>query len=507
MRVMSGATGVPGGVPRFLVAHLGWILLVTFVVAGAAAVFSLTRTPMYRAEADVLVAPRLLSESAAPQPPDMGTEKAIVSSGAVISAAAQALLVPPEALIDGLSVDVPVDTNVLQVQYTYGDPREARRRVQGVAEAYVDFHAKQRPPRQATSAAAPEDGTAASLAGMVQGVIITPAGVPKTPATPNHPVDVGVALIVGLAIGLGTAVIRDRLDDRLRGSEDFEAQAGQPVLVAVPAHRLAGRKPAAWLVTVSHPSSRAAAAYRDLRTRVYQTASQRGAKILLVSTAAGRDTSAVAANLAVALAQSGRHVVLVCADLRQSRIHELLGLDNTVGLTSVIGRGTELVLPLPLPLQTTAVARLRVLPAGPPVADPGAVLQSRVLPPLLQELSRSADLVVVEGPPMLTAAEATVLLDLVNMVLLTGDFRRITRAQVRAAIRRMEPARTKLIGCVLDNTGLPAYHSRRSADASPPPDDDAGGSPHDNGRYVGRVPSTTVTREHAAVYGDTQTPN
>jgi Mrp family chromosome partitioning ATPase/capsular polysaccharide biosynthesis protein len=484
------------------VAYLGWILVVAGVVTAAAAAFSFTRTPMYRAEVDVLVAPRLLSETAAPQPPDMGTEKAIVSSGVVISAASAALLIPPEALSEGLSVDVPVDTNVLKVQYTHTDPREARRRAQGVAEAYVAFHARQRPPTATQDTG--DAGGPAALAGMVQGVIITPAGVPRDPATPNHPIDLGVALIVGLALGLGSAVVRDRLDDRLRGPQDFEAQAGEPVLAAIPAFRTTGRDPAARLVTVGHPASRAAAAFRDLRTRTYQAVEHRGARILLVASAAGRDRSGVAANLAITLAQAGRRVVLVCADLRDSRTQELFGVAGESGLSDRVGPGPGTA--VPLPIRRTGVPGLRLVPAGPAPADPGAVLQAPALPTLLRELTISADLVVVEGPPLLAAAEATVLVDLVDMVLVCGDFRRVTRAQVRAAISRIEPARHKLIGCVLDNVGLRTHLWRRSAQPAPAPDDTDDEPARDNGRYVGRVPSSTLTTDHPAIDQET-TPN
>jgi succinoglycan biosynthesis transport protein ExoP len=505
MRVVSGPTGVPGGVPRFLVAHLGWILVVACVVTAAAAAFSFTRTPMYRAEADVLVAPRLISETAATQAPDMGTEKAIVSSGVVISAASAALLVPPEALSEGLSVDVPVDTKVLKVQYTDTDPREARRRAQGVAEAYVAFHARQDPPATAGAKRTADAREAAASGGMVQGVIITPAGVPREPATPNHPIDLGIALIVGMALGLGSAVVRDRLDDRLRGPEDFEAETGEPVLAAVPAYHVTGREPAVRIVTIGHPASRAAAAYRDLRTRTCQAAEGRGARILLVASAAGRDRGGVAANLAVTLAQTGRRVVLVCADLRRSRTQELFGMAGGTGLVDAVGAGPEPA--LPLPLRPTGVPRLHVVPAGPPMADPGAVLQSPALPTLLRELTLSSDLVVVEGPPLLTAAEATVLVDVVDMVLVCGDFRRVTRAQVRAAMRRMAPARHKLIGCVLDNVGLRTYLSRRSARPAPPPDVTDEALPRGNGRYVGRVPSATFTGGRSVLTDQEPTPN
>lgn len=499
--------GSPGRVPRFLLVHLGWILLVTAVVTVAAATFSWSRPAMYKAEADVLVTPRLISASAAPQTPDMGTEKAIVSSGVIISAASAALLVAPQELSDGLSVDVPVDTHVLKIQYTHANPREARRRAQGLAEAYVAFHARQRPPESATAAKTTTDTAASDVpAGTVEGVIITPAGIPPKPATPNHPVDLAVALVVGLALGLGTAIVRDRVDDRLRGPDDLEARVGEPVLAAIPAFRTVRRGPAGRLVTVGDPSSRMAAAYRDLRTRVFQAAMERGAWTLLVANATGREKTAVAANLAVALAQSGQRVVLVSADLRRPQAHQLFGVGNEAGLSDLVGTGHRLS--LPLPLVSTGISRLTLLRAGRPVADPGAVLQSPVVPRVFDELTRMADFVVVEAPPMLAGADATVLMGLVDMVLFVGDLRRVTRAQVGAAMRQAEPVRRKLIGCVLDNVGLRAYLWRRPGPPPAPPEGgDAGplASPLGNGLYVGRA--STSTSATAAFSNNRPDPN
>src|SRR5215207_1208706 len=321
MRAITRATGARGAVPRFLLAHLGWILLFAVVVTAGAVAYSWSRTPMYRAEVDVLVAPRVLSELAAPQPPDMGTEKAIASSGTVLTMASSSLRVRGDELFDGLSVTVPVDTHVLQIKYSHRDPREARRRAQGLADASVLFHSKQQSPgQQIKNSQQGKNGQAnkgsATLAGLVQGVVITPAGVPKSPATPNHPVDVAVALIIGLGLGVGTAMIRDRLDDRLRSPEDFEAQAGAPVLALIPAFRSPRGNRAARLVMVRSPSSIVAEAYRNLRTLLLQMATLRETKTLLVTSPVGKDTTTIAANLAVAIAQSGRSVVLVCADLR-----------------------------------------------------------------------------------------------------------------------------------------------------------------------------------------------
>jgi hypothetical protein len=98
---------------------------------------------------------------------------------------------------------------------------------------------------------------------------------------------------------------------------------------------------------------------------------------------------------------------------------------------------------------------------------------------------------------------------LVDMVLFVGDFRRVTRAQVRAAMRQMQPQRHKLIGCVLDDVGLRRGLSRHSAQPPAAPDGDTGMIPsaRDNGRYVGRVSSTSVTNDHTLLSEQAPAPN
>jgi succinoglycan biosynthesis transport protein ExoP len=481
MRAVPSLAGEPGAVPRFLLKHLRWILLVTLVVTAGAALYSWSQTPTYRAEVDVLVDPRVVTDTAPPQPPNMETEKAVASSGVVLGAAASALHVRADELEEGLSIKVPVDTHVLQITYSHRNPAEARRRVQGLAEAYVAFHAQQEPPSQPDKVK-----TTTSLAGIVQGVIITPAGIPNSPATPNHPVDVGVALIMGLGLGIGTAAVRDRLDDRLRGPGDIEAQASVPVLSGIPAFRVAGVDTAARLVMVNSPNSAVAEAYRNLRASLLQCAARRNAKVVLVTTPAGKATSTVAANLATAVAQSGRRVVVVCADLRRPQTHQFFGMENHVGLQAVVDGHLSLA----QALLTTGVGELLLLPAGRPVEDPGAVLQAPGMRKAIDELRGLTDLVIVDAPPVSAGADAMVLAELADVVLLVCDSRRSTRAQVRRAVRELGRAGEKLVGCVLDNVG----RRRRLPTA---PSQQHTGSPYDDGRYVGRVPSEKFSKQQA----------
>src|SRR2546430_14063193 len=178
--------------------------------------------------------------------------------------------------------------------------------------------------------------------GAVQATLITDAELPTSPVSPNRPLIVGVGLILGLALGIGLALARDMLDDGLRGALDLQTQAKAPVLAQIPAFHRKGRNMADDLVIVRNPGSQVAEAYRNLRTRVLQVAAWRRGSLLLVTSPGREDKSTVAANLAAALALSGKKVVLVCADLRWGRSPAIFGLYNRLGLADVVNGNGKL---------------------------------------------------------------------------------------------------------------------------------------------------------------------
>src|SRR5207237_7696852 len=135
--------------------------------------------------------------------------------------------------------------------------------------------------------------------------------------------DGGVAgAVAGLILGVALVFCRDRVDNRLRGRVDLEEYLRAPVLATVPRTRRNGRT-APTLVTMGHPNSPASEAYRALRTRMLVMAERQGLKTIMVASPTGEDgKTAIAANLAVSLAQVGKRVVLLSADLRGSKVHQ-----------------------------------------------------------------------------------------------------------------------------------------------------------------------------------------
>jgi capsular polysaccharide biosynthesis protein len=434
-REVRKAPGVPARWSRFLAEHARWIVAVTLAGVAAAAVVALLQTPLYKSQALVVVEPAAVAANNGVGP-NMATEEGVVTSSAVLSKAASALSVSIQALQHGLSVSVPGTTSLLEIAYSAPTPEGARERAQAIAQAYVSYR-NPGPARHGTSATAP---TAA---------LVTPAALPGSPSSPDYAIDLGAALVVALALAIGSAALRDYLDDHVRGPLDVEAQTAAPVLAVIPAFRLGRRDRSGRLVVVTHPHSVTAEAYRGLRTRVVQAAAASGAKTLLVASPAWEDTSAVAANLSAALAQRGGAVVLERGDPRWSHVRELFGREH--------GPGPDAAQEGPASpaeaLQATAVAGLWLLPPGMLSGDPAEQPRDREWHAAQSALKHDADFVVIEAPPMLTAPEFSRYTAVADMIIIVADARHSTRTQLRLAMREVEHVRDKLAGCLLGNVG------------------------------------------------------
>src|SRR5215469_12078390 len=221
-RQFAHSPDAPGGWNRFLLAHLRWILITTAVVAGAAAAYAHHQTPTYKSQTAVNVwfsSP----DPTAQQGPNMVTEKGIVSSGVVLAIASRDLGVPVSVLAKGLSVSVPASSSIMVIGYSDPVPWIAKERAQVIAEAYDAYRTPKTPQATGTK-------TVTQQAATLHAVVITPAALPSSPSSPKYLVDILAALIVGLGLSIGTAAIRDHLDDRCRGTADLEEQTGAPVL-------------------------------------------------------------------------------------------------------------------------------------------------------------------------------------------------------------------------------------------------------------------------------------
>lgn len=201
------------------------------------------------------------------------------------------------------------------------------------------------------------------------------------------------------------------------------------------------------LITITDPRSPVAEAYRRLRTNLEFASLDSSLRTLLV-TSAGPDEgkSTTLSNLAVSIAQAGRRVILVDGDLRHPRLHELFGLDNRQGLTTVVGQASG-----DIPLQESGVNGLRVLAAGPLPDIPADLIASPAVETLIATLREQADIVLFDAPPVVTVTDAAVLASKVDGVLLVINAGRTRREYAQRAKALLAQVQARVVGAVLTN--------------------------------------------------------
>jgi capsular exopolysaccharide synthesis family protein len=464
-----------------------WIVMATVIVVGSALLFSFQQTPVYVSEAEVFVKAVTLTgnEQNVDEALNMETQARLADSPGVAVIAAKDLGLPPEeagTLTSNLEVGAEPDTEILTFQYTHRNSETAARRAQALAEAYLKFReqsigqglaAQQEQLRQqiadrnedlaaTTDPVVREDlkiqlltlRNELSLVNAQQaealdvGQVFIPAQIPLQPASPNHAKTALLGLLAGLPLGAALAFLRERFDDRLRGRSDLETHAGAAVLAVVPRMQ-AWKNPAeSPVVTLVEPKSQAAEAYRTLRTSVLFAAAQRGMETLMITSANAQEgKTGTTANLGVALAQSGKRVILVSADLRKPRLHRFFRAQNGIGLTNVLA-GEKSALEV---LNWVGVENLRLLPSGPVPGNPAELLGSEAMEGLLRELQDAADFVLIDAAPVLPVADAMTLTPLTDAVLFVADARHTTRGAIEQARHQLDQVNARVIGTVLNN--------------------------------------------------------
>jgi polysaccharide biosynthesis transport protein len=263
--------------------------------------------------------------------------------------------------------------------------------------------------------------------------------------------------LMGLLAGLGLAYLVEAADKSFRTPEEIRRQLGLPVVGHIPlltpdadavARAAAGQVGLDPLLVVHYrPRSIEAEAYRAVRTALYFSVDGEGHKVIQVTSAnQGDGKSTLASNLAIAIAQSGKKVLLVDADCRRPRQHQILGVEASVGLAQVlIGQ-----VALDAAIVATAVDGLSVLPCGPVPHNPAELLTSPRFPEILADLRQRYDFVLVDTPPLLAVTDPCVVAARVDGVLLTIRMSRKARPNAVRAREILATLGAKILGVVVN---------------------------------------------------------
>ena len=281
------------------------------------------------------------------------------------------------------------------------------------------------------------------------GRIIGQAPVPTKPSSPKPVTDIGLAVIIGLVIGLGIALLREYYDESIRTMADLErVTRGLPTLGLIPAIGgwLSDGEP--YLVSKNAPTAPPSEAYRSLRTSIQFLGLDREIDTLLfTSPGAAEGKTTTLANIATTMAQAGQSVVMVCCDLRRPRIHEFFGLTNETGFTSVL-LGTSTLEDALQPVPGTP--GLYLLASGPTPPNPSELLSDPRAKATFAQITELADIVLIDSPPVLPVTDAAVLSTLVDGVVLVTSVGNSSRREVARAIDVLGRVDAPLVGVVLN---------------------------------------------------------
>lgn len=313
--------------------------------------------------------------------------------------------------------------------------------------------------------------------------VIDSAFVPSSPVRPQRLLNVGIALVVGLILGVTFAFIEEGLDNSIKSAEDVERLIAAPALAIVPAAgreggriygRAAGKpnkhglgKPASngavALAVLKHPASALSESYRALRTSILLSTAARPPQALLVTSPQPNEgKSCTSLNLALTLAQRNGRVLIVDGDLRKPCVAHHLGLNQELGLSGVLTGAHDLDRAL---CPVDGVPQLWALPGGPMPPNPAELLSSPQMADLLQQLRERFDHIVIDSPPLLMVTDATVLSTLVDGVILVVESGVTVRGALLRAHALVENAGGRLLGVVMNKVDFrhdAYYYASRS---------------------------------------------
>ncbi len=277
--------------------------------------------------------------------------------------------------------------------------------------------------------------------------VIEPAVAPLIPVAPRPLFSLLLGAVIGLMIAVAVLFVVEYHDDTVKTSDDVQELLGLPTLGAISRVRQGGRR-ALDRLALRAPRSGVAEAYRTLGTNVEFAAIDAPVRTLLVTSAGpGEGKTSCATNLAIVLAQAGRRVLLVDADLRDPDIHNVFNVSNAVGLTDLLRSGGENAHEA---IQSTEVENLQVLTAGIPPVIPAELLGSRRMQAVLERLQADADIVILDSPPVRAVADPAILSSLVDATLLVIEAGRSRRGAVREAGEALARANARVLGAVLN---------------------------------------------------------
>jgi len=280
--------------------------------------------------------------------------------------------------------------------------------------------------------------------------VIDPAVASAAPVGPNTRRAVELAFVIALLLGIGAVLLAENSDRRLRAPEDLERLTETPLLGTI---RRGAFAPERYL------EPRNVEAFQTVRAGLtYYNVDHPLSSVVIVSPGPEDGKTTVAIGLAIAVARAGGRAILVDADLRRPMVSTRLGIPTVEGLGAVLNHDRELAESLiEHPVDAAAGGSLLVLPAGPPPANPSALISSPEMRALLSQLEQQADLVIVDTAATLAVSDSLPLIQAATGIVMIVRMNRSSRSAVRRLQKVITSAHGAVMGVVATGTSSVTY--------------------------------------------------
>ena len=412
-----------------------WLTIVVFFLLGLAGAGALTytMTPQYESTARIFISVDTSGSSAdAAQAGLFGTQRVqsysqLATSREVMQQVISRLNLnlTPNQLASKISSSVSTETVIIVLTVTDPDPGNAQKIAKAESEVMTSFISDiETSPVKAT--------------------VVDPASYSSSQVSPQPVLNLALGALIGLLIGAGVAVIRELLDNTVSSPDDVEQTAEAPVLASIAYDSDVPKHP---LLTEAGSHAPRVEAFRLLRTNLqFLNLDTRPRSLVITSAVPGEGKTSTATNLAIALAQTGQRVLLVDGDLRRPKVASVLGLERSVGLTTVLVGRSE----LQDSIQKHAASGIYLLASGPIPPNPTEVLQSHAAQSLFDRLNQMFDMVIIDAPPLLPVSDAAIMARDVDGAILVVRHGKTTKEQLRQARLRLDQVDANLFGVAVN---------------------------------------------------------
>ncbi|TWD86103.1 tyrosine-protein kinase Etk/Wzc [Variovorax beijingensis] len=286
---------------------------------------------------------------------------------------------------------------------------------------------------------------------------------PKEPIKPQKSLVVALALVLGLLAGAVLAIVRSNFFAGIKDPQEIEAHTGLSVYSVVPFtpdqttldQSVAAGARGIQLLAVTHPESPPIEALRSLRIALqFATMEAGNNRVLITGATPGIGKSFVSGNFAAIMAHAGKRVLLIDADMRKGHLNKQFGLPREGGLSELLAGE----LSMQQAIRSQVLPNLDVLTTGKLPTNPADMLMSETFIRLLDALSAQYELVVIDTPPVLVAADTAAVAPYMGAVLLVARADQTQLGELNESAKRLAHAGKAVSGVIFNGIDLTRRH-------------------------------------------------